>query len=141
MLDLGGADAKSQGAQSAVRTGMGIAANYRHARQGGALFGTDDVHDTLTQVIHAEFGDAVFFAVGVQRVDLQAGNGILYALLAVGRGHVVVGHGKIGPYPPRLAPGQAKALKCLRSSEENTSEPQSLMSCPYAVFSLKTHIN
>src|SRR3546814_11912235 len=109
MLDLGGADAKSQGAQSAVRTGMGIAANYRHARQGGALFGTDDVHDTLTPVIHAEFGDAVFFAVGVHRVDLHAGTGIVYALLAVGRGPVVVRHGHVGHYPPRLPPRPAQA--------------------------------
>src|SRR3546814_20658741 len=96
MLDLGGADAKSQGAQSAVRTGMGIAANYRHARQGGALFGTDDVHDTLTQVIHAAFSDAVFFAVCVQRVALQGGTSILSDLPVFGCGKVVYVQGIVG---------------------------------------------
>ncbi|MNI21227.1 hypothetical protein D3C73_747390 [compost metagenome] len=117
VLDLGRADAEGQGAQRAVRAGMRIATDDRHARQRCALLGSDHVHDALTQVIHAEFGDAVFFAVRVQRIHLQARDGVVDALGAIQRRHVVVRHRQIGARAPRLAPGDGQAFERLGAGD------------------------
>ena len=50
VLDLGGADAVGQRAERAVRRGVAVAANERHARQREALLGADDVADALADV-------------------------------------------------------------------------------------------
>ena len=86
VLDLGRADAESQRAQRAVRAGVRVAADHGHAGQRGALLRSDHVHDALTQIIHAEFGDAVLVAVGVQRVHLQleTGSSMPWARFSVG---------------------------------------------------------
>ena len=47
MLDLGGADAIGERAESAMRSGMAVAADERDARQRKALLGSDDVDDAL----------------------------------------------------------------------------------------------
>ena len=47
MLDFTGADAKCQRAEGAMRGGVAIAADYRHAGLRKAELGTDYVHDAL----------------------------------------------------------------------------------------------
>ena len=50
VLDLAGADAVRQCAKRAVGAGVAVAADHRHAGQGGAVFGADHVHDALAFV-------------------------------------------------------------------------------------------
>ena len=72
VLDLARADAERERAERAVRAGVRVAADDRHAGQRRALLRPDHVHDALAPVVH-ELGDAVATRdVGVERVDLQA---------------------------------------------------------------------
>jgi hypothetical protein len=50
MLDLGRADAMRERAEGAMRRGVAVAADDRHARQREALLGADDVDDALAMV-------------------------------------------------------------------------------------------
>src|ERR1700712_189496 len=117
VLALGGADAMGQGAKSAMGRGMGVAADHGHARQRRALLRADHVNDALTHVVHLEFSDAIFVAVVVQGLDLQARNLIdnsVYAVLAIRGGrHVVVNRGDVGVDPPWFAARQAQAFESL----------------------------
>ena len=62
-LHFGGADAEGDGAESAVRGGMAIAADDGHARLGDAELGSDDVNDALIGMAEAVELDVMFFAV------------------------------------------------------------------------------
>jgi hypothetical protein len=121
VLDLAGADAVRQRAERAVGGGVRIAADHGHARQRGALFGADHVHDALALGQEgkvgrrAEFGDVV-----VQRGDLFLADRIgdaVVAQLPAGGGRVVVGRGHDGADAPDLAPGLAQALEGLRAGD------------------------
>ncbi len=118
MLDLGSADTVGQGAEGAVGRGMGVTTDNGHARQGRALLRADDVHDALAHVIHLEFGDAIFIAIIVEGLDLQArhlvGDRRDTAFAFRGGRHVVVGGGNDRVDPPRLAPGQLETFERLR---------------------------
>ena len=115
MLDLGGADAERQRGERAVRAGMRIAAHHRHARQGRALLRPDHMHDALAHVVHFEFVHAKLGAIAVQRLHLQARDGIGDALRASGSRHVMVGHREDRRGAPQLAPGQLQPLEGLRA--------------------------
>ena len=67
---LARADAEGDGAEGAVRRGMAVAADQRHARQGEAEFRPDDVHDAVPIVLHSDVVDAETLAVGPQPRDL-----------------------------------------------------------------------
>ena len=94
-----------QRGEGAVGRGVRIATDHRHARQGRTLFGADHVHDALTLVVHAEVGQAEFFCVAIQRLHLQARDGIGDAVGAIRGGDVVVGHHQVGGLAPGLATG------------------------------------
>src|SRR5690606_38582353 len=113
VLDLRGTNTKGQSAHGTVRAGVGVTTNHGHARQGRALLRADNVHNALTHVVHAEFGNAEFFAVGVQGIDLQARDRVFNTVLAGGGGDVVVRHSQVGTDAPRLAAGQSQAFKGL----------------------------
>ena len=113
VLDFGSPDAECQRTDRAVGRGVRIAANHSHSGQGRALLRTNDVHDPLAQVVHAEFGHAVLFALGVQRIDLKLRDGIRDAVDAVGRGYVVVGDRKVGVQAPEFATGQFQPFEGL----------------------------
>ena len=49
MLDLACANTKGQRSKCAMRGGVTVAADDRHARQSDALFGADDMDDSLTR--------------------------------------------------------------------------------------------
>jgi hypothetical protein len=115
VLDFAGADAVRQRAEGAVRRGVGVAADDRHARQRRALLRADHVDDALAKVVHLELGDAVAVAVAVQRVDLQARDRVRDAVGAIGRRYVVVTHRQVGRQSPDLAAGQVQALEGLRA--------------------------
>ena len=53
VLDLAGADAERQGAEGAVRGGVRVAADHRHAGLGQPQLRADDVHDALLDVAEA----------------------------------------------------------------------------------------
>ena len=94
VLDLGGADAHGEGAEGAVGRGVAVAADDGGAGLGQSLLGPDDMHDALADIVHRHVGDAEFGAVGLQRLDLDARVFFPDAGGAVGRGHVVIGHGE-----------------------------------------------
>jgi hypothetical protein len=47
VFNLAGTNAMRQCAKSTMRGGVRVAANHGHARQGGAIFWANDVHDAL----------------------------------------------------------------------------------------------
>ena len=70
---------------------MAVAADDGHARLGEAQFGTDDVHDALPGIAHAEMLDAEPGAVGRQRFDLPPRFRLGDRQVLVDGGDVVVG--------------------------------------------------
>ena len=58
VLDLGGADAKGERAHRAVRRGVAVAADDRHAGLAQSLLRPDDVDDALVDAVDREIGDA-----------------------------------------------------------------------------------
>ncbi len=117
VLDFGGADAERQRTERAVRRGMRVTADYRHTGQGGALFGADDMHDTLAYIIHVEFIDAEVLTVLIQGLDLHARDRVgntADPATAPGGWHIVIGHRKHGSGAPGPAPGQPQPLERLR---------------------------
>ena len=121
MLDLGRADAMGQRAERAMRGGVAVATDHRHAGQGGAGFRPDDVYDALA---FAQKGEkcrrSELRHIAVQRRDLFFANGVGDAVVAefpARGGGVVVGGGYDGADAPDLAPGLADALKRLRAGD------------------------
>ena len=116
MLDLAGADAERQRAEGAVRAGVRVAADHRHARQRGALLRADHVHDALARVAEREIGrSAELGDVGVQRSTCRRETGSAMPCVPVGGRRVVVGGGDDRLDAPRLASGQLQALEGLRA--------------------------
>ncbi|MCY1538026.1 hypothetical protein D9M68_735480 [compost metagenome] len=119
VLDLAGADAVRQRAKRPVGAGVAVAADHRHARQGGAVLRADHVHDALAlghegeESRRAEFGDVV-----VQRGDLFLADRVGDAVVAqfpAGGGRVVVGGGDHRTHAPDLAASLTQAFKRLRA--------------------------
>ena len=73
------------------------------------------MHDALAAIAHVELDDAVVLAVGIQRIHLQARDRIGNALIAVVRGHVMVGHRQIGADAPDRTTGQLQPFERLRA--------------------------
>ena len=117
MLDLGGADAKSEGAHRPVRRGMAVAANDRHAWLREALLRSDDVDDALVDAVDREVRDPEFPDVALEHVDLQLrlviGDTGDTGRPVSGR-NVVVGdrHRRVGP--ANLAAGELEPFEGLR---------------------------
>ncbi len=114
VLDLGGADAEGERTQGAMRRGMAVAANDRHARLREPLFRADDVDDALVDAIDREIGDAKIADILLERVDLQLGFRLVDAGLTIARRDVVVAHGHRRVGPAHLAAGEAQPLESLR---------------------------
>ena len=117
VLDLARADAEGQGAEGAVGGGVAVAAHDRHARQGQALLGADDVDDALAGVAHREDDDAELGAVGPQHLDLLAGDRVGDRLVGVGGRDVVVlgGDGEVGA--AHGAAGEAEPVEGLGAGD------------------------
>src|SRR5690606_4975180 len=104
---------KGQGTYRTVRAGVRVTTNHGHAGQGSALLGTNNVHNALTHIVHAEFGNAELFTVGVQGINLQTRDRVFNTILTGGGGDVVVCHSQVGTDAPRLATGQCQTFKGL----------------------------
>ena len=74
VLNLAGANAESQRAQTSVRGGVAVAANNGEAGLRDAQFRPDDVHDALVGALHVEKQDPIFAAVAHQGVHLRGGH-------------------------------------------------------------------
>ena len=119
VLDLGGADAERQRAERAVRRGVAVAADDRHARLRHAELGADDVHDALAVGAQRVDRHAELRAVGLERLDLLAAELVLDQLRgrrAVGR-RVVVGRRERAVGPAHRASGEAQAVEGLRAGD------------------------
>ena len=123
MLDLAGADAERQRAEGAVRGGVRVTADDRHARLGQPELRADDVHDALAGVAHRVQPDAELVGVPAQRLDLGAGDRVGTGLPALdrrsradagSRGDVVVLGRDRQVGPPDRAAGGAQAVEGLR---------------------------
>src|SRR5690606_7126510 len=113
VFDFGCTDAKGECAHGAVGAGVRVSTNYGHTRQRGTLLGSDHVHDALADIVHTELGNAVFLAVLIQRVDLQARHGIADAGCTIFRGHDMVGYREVRTHAPGLATGHSKPFEGL----------------------------
>ena len=115
VLDLARADAEGERSERAVRRGVAVAADDRHARLGDAQLGADDVHDALVLAAEREERHAELLAVGLERLDLDAAELVLDAVgghRAVGR-DVVVGGGERAVRAADLAAGHPQAVERL----------------------------
>ena len=111
VLDLGGADAEGERPEGAVRRGVAVAADDRHAGLGEAQLRADDVDDALVGVTHRIEADAELLAVAAQRLDLDLRHGV--GDRARRRRDVVVlgGEGEIGA--AHRATGESQAVERL----------------------------
>ena len=119
VLDLARADAERERAERAVRGGVRVAADDRHAGLGDAELGPDDVHDPLAVGAERVERDAELVAVGLERLDLAARERVVDLRAdrrAVGR-HVVVGGGERAVRAADLAAGEPQALEGLRARD------------------------
>ena len=112
MLDLRRADAKRQRAEGAMRRGVAVAADDRHAGLRDALLGSDNVHDALADIAFVEIFDAEFRGVGRELLDLHAAFGVVNALGTVRRRDVWSTTASVLPgartrRPPRRRPSKA----------------------------------
>ena len=114
MLDLGGADAVGERAERAMRRGVAVAANQRHARQREALLRADDVADALPHIELVVVFEAEQLGVLGEIGDLRGALGIGIGQVAVRGRHVVVDHQQRLLRRPHLAAGQPQPLERLR---------------------------
>ena len=91
---------------------VAVAADHRHAGLGETLFRSDDMDGALSDVGHRVVRHAELADVALQRLDLMARFGIGDAGAAVGRRHIVIGHGDRRQRPAHLAPGSAQPSTC-----------------------------
>ena len=115
MLHFAGADTECERRECAVRRRVRIAAHHRHSGQRCALLWADHMHDTAPHITHFEIGQAVFFSVGVERLNLHTRYGIKNRREARCGWRVVIRHRDHAGLAPRLATGQLQPLKRLRA--------------------------
>ncbi len=111
------ADSKSQRAKSAVRGGMAVAADHRHAWLRQAQLRPDHMDHALPVAANAETAKAEFGAVGFQLRELFGGDLVDDGQRAVGGRYAVIGRGNGEIGTPDLQPALAQALKSLRRSD------------------------
>ena len=119
VLDLARADAERERAERAVRGGVRVAADDRHARLGDAQLGADHVHDPLAVGAERVDRHAELLAVALERLHLHARELVLDARgdrRAVGR-RVVVGRRERAVGPADLAAGEPQAVERLRARD------------------------
>src|SRR6056297_4107403 len=96
--------------------GMAVTTPNGHARQRPAVFGPDDMHDPLTDIVDRVVVNAEIARVLVQRLDLNAAFLVLDTFQPIRRGgHVVIRHGDGVFRLAHLAPRHAQALESLRA--------------------------
>ena len=111
VLHLGRADPESERAERAMRRGVRVAADDRHAGLGQSQLGPDHVHDALAARTRAVELDAKCVAVRLQRLELQPCHLVLDRPLG---GRDVVIHRRDGEVGPAHGPSrQPKAFEGL----------------------------
>ena len=76
MLDLRGTNAMRKRAECAMCRGMRITTDNCHARKRCALFRTNNVNNTLTNVVHVHLENAELVAIVVERRHLNLRDGV-----------------------------------------------------------------
>ena len=117
VLHFAGADPERQRAERAVRGGVAVAADDRHARLRVAQLRADHVDDPLVSVLEVVQADAELAAVFAQRIDLLPRDRVGDRLIAIGGRDVVVGCGHRPLGPADLAAGQSQPFKGLRAGD------------------------
>ena len=117
VLHFAGADAEGQRPESAVRGGVAVAADHRHAGLREAQFGADDVDDALPVAVNAQAADAELGAVGFQLGELLGRDLVHDGQRAVGGGDAVIGGGDGQIGTPHFEAALAQALKGLRRGD------------------------
>lgn len=70
MFNLGCPDTKCQTSKCPMCTGMGISTHHGHTRQCRTLLRPDHMNDSLTFIVHSEFGNREFLTILIQCFDL-----------------------------------------------------------------------
>src|SRR3546814_10904318 len=123
MLVLRRADSKGERTEGAVGRSVAVAADDRHPRLRAPLFGADDMDDAAARIAHRKILDPETARVVDEGFELRPRRGVG------------------DPGRPRRLPHRRDIMIRQRQgalgtprSEEHTSEIQSLMRNPYAVF-------
>lgn len=90
MLDLAGADTERQGTEGTVGRGVGVSANDRHSGLRVSEFWTDDVNDSLADIVQVVELNPELLAIVSKRIDLLPGNRVGDGERSIGGGNVVV---------------------------------------------------
>ena len=117
VLDFAGADAEGHRAHGAVRGGVAVAADDRHAGLRQAQLRADDVDDPLLRVVQIVEPDAKLLAVVAERVDLLLGDRVEDRQRPIRGRNVMVGrgHGPLGP--AHFATGQSQTFESLGAGD------------------------
>ena len=115
LLDLARADAERERAERAVRRGVRVAADDRHAGLRDAELGADHVHDALAAMSAAVAADAELLAVAVERVELLLRELVADRLRERRRRHVVVGRRERAVGAAHRAAREAQPVEGLRA--------------------------
>ncbi len=115
LLDLARADAEREGTERAVRRGVRVAADDRHAGLRDPELGADHVHDALAAMSPAVAADAELRAVAVERLELELRELVADRLGERGRRHVVIGRRERAVGAADRAPRHPQPVEGLRA--------------------------
>ena len=119
MLDFTGSDAVRQSTEGAVGRGVRVAADHRHARQGGTVFRADHMHDALAFGQKRKISRSTkLLHIAVQGHHLLSAGGVgdpRIALFPACSRRVVVRCGDDGTVAPDRAASLTQTLKGLRA--------------------------
>ena len=116
MLNLAGANSKSQRAKRSVRRSVTVAAHNRLPWLRNPQFRPDDVHNALVLAIHVEQMHARLRAIAFQRFELPARVRIQHRQQPILRRNRVIHHRKSQLRAPHFAPRGLQPSKRLRRS-------------------------
>ncbi len=114
MLDFASPDSECQGTKGSMGGCMRIPAYDGRSRKREPLFGADDVNHTLSDVIHAEVGNAEVTAVFLKGLNLLRADEIGNRQFPIGRGDIVIRHRERGGGTAWAPAGKLQPLKGLR---------------------------
>ena len=103
MRDFGGADAEGEGAESAMRRGMAVAADDRQSRQRQPLFRRDDMHDALAGIVEPDQANPGAPVLSSNWRSIRASLGIGDAFGAIAGGNVMIGDAEVSARDARRA--------------------------------------
>mmetsp|Transcript_22345 Transcript_22345/g.41965 ORF Transcript_22345/g.41965 Transcript_22345/m.41965 type:complete len:201 (-) Transcript_22345:107-709(-) len=115
MFNLRGANTEGKGAKSPVSGGVAVSAHNCHSRLRETLLRSNNMHNALTSVLHAEILNSEFFHVGGQGLNLEFRLWFANPFRAVSSGNIMIGSSQRAVKSSYFSSGDAEALESLRA--------------------------